>query len=119
MDDDTELNVPVEVRSHELEQLHDWTPRIEQRLREVERDDEADSIERLYDEYIPNYMDADKRAYSGTPYISMPADDWRTLVRNLDRIYDDEGKNRVWWLRKKLVSRLRDRMDDMEGDDES
>ena len=109
------MDVPINVRSHEAEQLQEWTPKVEQTLRSVGRDDEADTIESIYDEHVSEF---ETRAHSDTPYISMDADDWRALVRNLDRIDDDEGKNRVWWLRKKLVSRLRDRMEELEDDEE-
>lgn len=109
---DSEINVPVEVRSHELGQLRDWTPTVAANLYDVSTDEnglleEADTIQRIYDEYI-NTVEGE--------YISMPADDWRALVANLDRIEDEEGINRVYWLRKKLVTRLRDKLDEMEDE---
>jgi len=114
MEDSTDINVPVDIRSHESQQLDDMLPEVAQRLTRVERDDEADTIERIYEEHVENY---ETRAHSNTPYISMPADDWRAVIRNLPRVKDDEGITRVWWLQKKLVDRLRGRLEELEDDE--
>jgi hypothetical protein len=116
---DTAMNVPVEIRSHELRQLDHMVPQAADELEAVATDennlaDEANTLYRAYDEHI---ADMPATHSMGDGYLSMPADDWRSIIRHLPRVEDEEGKLRVLWLRKKLVGRLRDRMDELEGDD--
>jgi hypothetical protein len=113
---DTAMNVPVEVRSHELRQLDKMVPKAADRLREVatENNDlasEADTLDRAYDEHI---LDMPATHSMGDGYLSMPADDWRAIIRHLPRIEDNVGVTRVWWLRKKLTSRVRERLAELE-----
>jgi hypothetical protein len=92
-------------------------PRAVERLRALDAEtfgDDADELERIYAEYIEGVereFTADDQAFAA--YVSMPADDWRQVVGSLGRLYDEEGL-RVWWLRKKLVKRLRERLEQME-----
>jgi hypothetical protein len=97
---DTAMHVPVDLRTHEVNQLQEMVPDAAQQLRETDVEtlvEDAETLERAYDEHL--------YGLDGPGVASMPADDWRAIVRNLDRA--DDGL-RVWWLRKKLVDRLSD-----------
>jgi len=117
MDDDTSINVPVKVRSHELQQAHDFIPRVAQRLRDIDADpaqEQADELERIYAEHVEGVerkFTEDDQAFAA--YISMPADDWRAVVGGVARLRGEEGL-RSWWFRKKLVKRLQARLEEME-----
>ena len=136
MDDDTSINVPVKVRTHELQQAHDFIPRVAQRLRDIDADpaqEQADELERIYAEHVegveatypkgPEGADSRGSSASSPPeqgsggefaaYISMPADDWRAVVGGVARLRGEEGL-RSWWFRKKLVKRLQARLEEME-----
>ena len=102
------IRVPIDIRTHELNQAHEFIPRIIERLSQVDVEtaqEQADELDRIYADYIEDVE---------APYfLSMPADDWRTLVGALARLRDEEGL-RVWWFRKKLVDRLQERLEEME-----
>lgn len=114
---DSSIRVPVEIRTHELSQLKSMVPRVVERLRDIDAEtfgDDADELERIYTEHIETVereFTEDDQTFAA--YVSMPADDWRNVVGSLGRLYDEEGL-RVWWLRKKLVKRLRKRLEEME-----
>jgi len=101
MDDDT-INVPIAVRSHEVAQLHEFVPEAIDQCRRTEMNDEADQLQCVVDEYLE----------PTDGYISMPADEWRTVVRNVHRRTDSGLRSQ--WLQTKLLKRLRDRMEEME-----
>jgi len=107
------INVPIKARTHELNQLHGKVPEAVDHFQQAEMHDEADEVNRIYDEHIsgvdPKFTDDDQ---SFAAYVYMPADDWYTTLRVLGR-FDDQ---RLWWLRKKLSKRLRDRLDEMEDE---
>jgi hypothetical protein len=104
---DTAINVPIDVRSHELQQVKEMGTSAVERLRSIELDDEADELSRVVDEHILDMPD-------DADTLSMPADDWQTLVRHLHRLRDEEGL-RVWWLRRKLYDRLQDKQEALES----
>lgn len=108
------INVPVKVRTHELNQVHEMIPQVEERLRSIGVDatvEQADELERIYDEHISGIDGEPRESEEFAAYISMPADDWRSVVSALARV--DDGL-RPRWLQKKLVKRLRDRMEEMD-----
>lgn len=119
MDDDTSINVPVKVRTHELQQAHDFIPRVAQRLRDIDADpaqEQADELERIYAEHVEGVEATYPKGSEFAAYISMPADDWRAVVGGVARLRGEEGL-RSWWFRKKLVKRLQARLEEMEGDE--
>jgi hypothetical protein len=100
---DTAMNVPVDLRTQEVSQLQTMVPDAATKLRETDVEslaDEASTLIRVHDEHL--------RGLQGAGTVSMPADDWRAVVRHLDR--GGDGLN-AWWLRKKLVDRLSERLE--------
>lgn len=110
---DTALNVPVKTRTHELNQLHEFFPIIEDGLREAELDEAADEVARIYDEHVSGIKPEPREADDFAAWVSMPAEDWRMTMRYLGRLRASEGL-RVEWLQTKLVDRLEDRMEEMD-----
>ena len=108
---DTAINVPVETRTHEVAQLHEFVPQMCGDLQEVGLDEAAAEVQRIYDEHISGVTADDREDESFAAYTSMPADDWQVLVRHMNRLRSDK---RAEWLQMKLVDRLRDRMEEME-----
>lgn len=106
---DTALNVPVKVRSHELNQLHEFVPDVRDELRKADLNDAADKVERIYDEHVSSV-----RYEKNDTYVSMPAEDWKTVVRNIGRLSRTSEGTRAWWLQTKLVDRLDDRLEELE-----
>jgi hypothetical protein len=102
---ESSIPIPIDIRSHEVSQLDEFVPQIVERLRDIATEDndlgsEADSIESIYD-----------NAAVSDGMLSMEIDEWRTLLRHLPRLRDDEGL-RVWWLQRKMIRRLKDRADE-------
>lgn len=114
---DTAMNVPIKVRTHELKQLHEMVPAARRHCEQAEMDEQADEITRVYDEHIANVEEAAGFDTSFRAHVSMPADDWRTTISSLGRVQRRDEGLRAWWLRKKLASRLRDRLEQLEDDD--
>lgn len=110
---DTLPDIPLMVRSHEIEQLHEWVPKVVSRLEDIDMEDRAGEVELLYENHIADTESTQSHSVSDG-YITMAAGDWRLLVRELRRISDEEGAVRTWWLRKKLVQRLSDRLEELE-----
>lgn len=113
---DTAINVPVRVRSHELCQVHEMVPDVEERLRSIDTEstiERADELNRIYDEHISGVDGEPRESDAFAAYLSMPADDWRSVVSALARVEDDGL--RPQWLQKKLVNRLRDRMEELDN----
>lgn len=111
---DTALNVPVKMRTHELNQLHEYYPTVEEGLREAELAEAADTVSRIYDEHVSGIKPEPREADDFAAYVSMPADDWRMTVRYFNRLRSDEGL-RVEWLQNKVVDRLEDRVEEFES----
>jgi hypothetical protein len=104
---DTALNVPVEVRSHELEQLHESVQSVIDNLEDAEMDAAVDELSRVYEEHIEGvHKDGE-----GTVHVSMPAEDWRITIRYLNRAREDSM--RVGWLQSKLVDRIEKKLAEM------
>lgn len=110
---DTALNLPVKVRTHELEQVQTLLPKIRDELRQADKDEAADEVHRIYDEHVegkvPVYPDGPEFAN----YLSMPSEDWRMVIRYLNRERDDQPL-RIHWLQTKLTDRIEARMEEME-----
>lgn len=99
---DTAINIPIEIRSHESTQLDTFVDKLVRRFTNRGTEQKADELRRVYDEHIDEMGSAD--------YLSMPIDDWRTLVSSLSEV--DDGL-RGWWLQTKLVDRLRVKSDEL------
>lgn len=115
MDDDNSIPMPIKVRTQELNQLQSLVPRVVERLKDVgveEVTERGDELERIYAEYIDGVEAEYPEGPEFANYISMPVEDWRSVATAPSRLYDEEGL-RVQWLQKKLVDRLRDRMEEM------
>lgn len=101
MDVANDLSVPIELRSHEREQLNEYLPEAEESYfmgeRYEERDDVAVLIEQLSD--------------SSGKHVSFTVEQWRTCVSALSRV--DDGL-RPWWLQKKVVNRLNERVEELQ-----
>lgn len=100
---DTAINIPVECRRTEVRQLKEMVPKAVERLDAAGKDDDAAALERIHDEHITDLPD-------GKGTVSMPKDDWTSLVLGLDRV--DDGL-RPWWLTRKLSTRVQDRLRDV------
>lgn len=100
------MNVPIEVRSHELKQVKTMLSTAIDELESAEAD--VEEISRVYEEHILGMDNSD--------YLSMPADDWRLVIRYLNRARRTEGRTRVHWLQTKFVNRLNERMEEMEDE---
>lgn len=110
---DTAINVPVKVRSHELNQLHEFFPDVRDGLQQAGLDEAAEAVDRIYDEHVSGVT----AAVSGGPYaamVTMPAEDWKTTVRYIGRLSQTSEGLRAWWLQKKLVGRLDDRLEELD-----
>lgn len=110
---DTAINVPVDVRTHELNQLQSWLPAIADELRAADITEGAETIERIYDEHV---ADVGHGPNNSNLYVSMPQEDWRMTMRYLNRART-LGRNgndlRAHWLQTKLIDRLEDRLEEM------
>lgn len=116
MDSDTSINVPVKVRTHELQQVHDFIPEATDRLRDVDTEHtqkRADELGRIYTEYVEGVTATYPKDQAFAAYVSMPSDDWQLVLSAFRRLRKDEGL-RVEWLQTKLVKRLRERLSEME-----
>lgn len=103
----TALNVPVEVRSHELAKLHETIRGVITNLEDAEMDEAAVELSRVYEEHIEGIERDDSEAV----HVSMPPEDWRIAIRYLNRAR--ENSMRVGWLQSKLVDRLEKKMEEM------
>jgi hypothetical protein len=114
---DTTMNVPVEVRTHELQQVKTMMADVAADLGQAELDDAASEVNRIYETHVegiePTYPEGDEFA----AYLSMPAEDWRMTVRYLNRAWSEHGKFRTHWLQSKLVSRVEGRLNELERDE--
>lgn len=113
---DGNINVPVKVRTHELNQAHEFIPRVAERLGSIDVEhaqEQAEELERIYAEHVEDVEATYPEGPEFAAYISMPAEDWRTVVGATARLYDEETL-RVRWFRKKLVKRLQARLEEME-----
>jgi len=111
------MNIPVKVRTHELNQMQTMVPNVIEQLKQAELDDAVADMSRIFDSYVRDvevtYPQDDFAAY-----VSMPPEDWRLTVRHLNRARHDEGTIRVQYLQSKLVSRVEERLADIEDNDD-
>lgn len=111
---DTAMAVPVKVRSHELDQVKSETISVADGLEQADLTEAADELYRIYDEHISGVEKEYPEGPAFANYLSMPAEDWRLLVRYLNRARRSGGNLRIGWLQNKLVGRLEDRMEELE-----
>lgn len=104
------INVPVELRSHEQFQLAEYVPKMEERLRERDLDEQADAVSDFT-------FTVDATDDVAGQYASAPAEDWEKVIQYLNILRPQEGL-RVWWLRKKLAKRLARRLEEMEVEED-
>jgi hypothetical protein len=111
---DSDLNVPIEIRSHEQQQLESMVPDVIESLERAELDTETieQAHEKLRDP-TETFTAPDQSFYR---YLSLPVDSWQTLIQELERVQGKEGHatNRVHYLRRKLFKRVRDRMEELQ-----
>jgi hypothetical protein len=110
MDEDSEINVPIKVRTHEIDQLQEMMPEVADRLEAIEHPD-AEDFRSAYEEYVASL----EAVYPGAPedesfaaWASMPAESWRVLIRHTRRWED----SRQEWLQSKLMDRLEGRLEE-------
>lgn len=109
------MNLPVKVRSNELKQVKKVVTQLIDNLEQAELPEAADELSRIYDEHISGVergFEDEDNAFAA--YLSMPLDDWRIVIRHLNRARREEGTIRVQYLQNKLVSRIEDRIEDLE-----
>jgi len=115
---DTTMNVPVKVRTHELQQAKTMMPNVADSLEQAGLDEAAEEVNRIYESHIealePTYPEGPEFA----AYLSMPTEDWRLTIRYLNRARRTDGKLRAQWLQSKILDRVEGRLDEMEGDDD-
>lgn len=114
---DTALNVPVKVRTHELQQVQDMMPAAAERLEQAELDDAAEQVNRIFEEHVEDIEPTYPEGPEFAAYLSMPAEDWRMTIRYLNRARGEAGRLRVHWLQNKLVTRIEDRLDAVSSED--
>lgn len=106
---DTAINVPLQVRIHELQQLHSMIQQAIESYETADLDEYADKIRRVYDEHVENVTADYPESEAFAAWVSMPAEDWRQVMRALSRARHDAGETRTRWLQTKLVGRLEER----------
>jgi hypothetical protein len=108
------MNIPVRVRTHELDQLQTMLPKVHGDLVAAERGEDATEIDRIYDEHVRGVEATYPEGPQFAAYVSMPVDDWQTALKHMTRLYRTEGRPRVNYLQTKLVGRLQDRTDELQ-----
>lgn len=101
MDVANDLSVPIEIRDNEYRQLIEYLPNAKQSYEAGERDDEAAAVSTLIDTLTD----------SSDKHVSFTVEQWRTCVSALSRVEDGL---RPWWLQKKVVNRLNERVDELQ-----
>lgn len=107
------MNVPIRVRTHELAQVKSMVQHAIGSYEESDRDEDADALNRVYDEHIRNIDATYPEGPQFAAYLSMPIDDWRDVISGLNRARRTEGIPRVHYLQSKLVGRLEDRSEEL------
>lgn len=110
------MNIPVKVRTNELNQIQTMVPSVIEQLQQAELDTAADDMSRIFDSYVRD-VEATYPEDDFAAYVSMPPEDWRLTVRYLNRERHDEGAIRVQYLQNKLVSRVEERLEDIEDNE--
>ena len=100
MDVESDLSVPIEIRDHEYRQLIEYLPNAKQSYKAGDRDDEAATVSTLIDTLSD----------SSDKHVSFTVEQWRTCVSALNRCEDGL---RPWWLQKKVVNRLNERIENL------
>lgn len=102
------MDVPIEMRSHEQEQMETFLPEVEETLRERGLHEQADEIGNFT-------FTLDATDDVAGQYASAPAEDWEKVVQYLNIIRPNHGL-KVWWLRKKLAMRLSERLAEVDAE---
>jgi hypothetical protein len=114
MGDTTDMNVPIKVRTHELQQVQTMMPAVINALEANGLEDAAEEVNRIHTTHIegiePTYPEGPRFA----AYLSMPMEDWRLTIRYLNRAQPSEGVRRTRWLQKKFMNRIEDRISELE-----
>jgi len=105
-DTNQQMNIPIQVRSHELTQLGDFIDTVSE-----DDFDGADDLGRIVDTHITDAVMSERENERFYTYVSMPTDDWHTVVQALTRHRKYHSGQRSWWLQNKLVDRLNERID--------
>jgi hypothetical protein len=105
------LNVPIKVRTNELQQLQNTVEGLVDELLSHDIDD-AEDLRSAYETHVDG-VEAVYPEPAFANWVSMPASDWQLVVRHMGRL----DSVRSWYLRTKLSSRLSDRLEELEGDD--
>lgn len=100
------VSIPIELASHEVKQLDEFIPRIEERLREIDLEDEADEIS---DATIVE---------EGGDVFSAKTKEWAAIIGGL-RVLRGEESLRSWWLRKKLARRVSEKVAELDPEEEA
>jgi len=114
---DTTMNVPVEVRTHELQQVKEMMQSVSDQLARADMESAADEVRRIFDTHVEGVEPTYPEGTEFAAYLSMPADDWRVTIRYLNRARRTEGRLRTQWLQYKLVQRVEERLNELEGDE--
>lgn len=111
MNADTDLEVPVQVRSHEQAQLEEWVPAVREHFEQADLNDQAAAIGAIEGEILAWDGEREDEAFVRT--LSLTLENWQELVKGLERVQSEYGRNRVEWLRRKLFKRVRGRVEDL------
>jgi len=105
MDDDTDLDmtIPIEVRSNETAQMQDYIIELHEKLIAAERDELAEDVGGFA---FIGVGDEQRKVEAET-------DAWFTFLRELKRLHDYDGRNRVGYLQSKLSRRVADTISDV------
>jgi hypothetical protein len=110
---DSKLAIPVEVRTHELNQVHEMIPNVRDSLEQADLTEAAEEVDRIYTEHIEGVEATYPEGPMFAAYLSMPPEDWRIFIRYLNRARQTDGRLRVQWLQTKFVDRIEERMEEM------
>jgi hypothetical protein len=110
MEENEDPIVPVAVRTHELNQLKEMLPNAVSSLEAGGKGDEAEELQRIYTENIEGVEPEHEIEYIAT-YLPLKHDEWRYVVRGLNRARYDCGRLRTQWLQSKIIDRVTERLE--------
>jgi len=105
---DTDVPVPIDLRTHERSQLREFVPLLIDGYSEhaTEKNNFDERVEELEDIYT------DVEGLNGDKRLFLESDKWTTLLSSLTRLHNGTF-NRAAWLQKKLHRRLEDRLEEL------
>lgn len=115
MEEQVEKTVPIKLRAIEIEQLREWVPKVLDRVSAAAENVGTDTLDETL-ETLEQFADRDiehedDNVFVG--YLYATPDEWQTIIRELDRLYNTEGRSRVEYLQSKLVRRLSETVDEL------